>query len=59
GDRAHLDLWKGATIALARAGVREIWPAALCTRCEPGRFYSHRAGARGRHGLIARLEGGR
>ncbi|MGH2793395.1 MAG: peptidoglycan editing factor PgeF [Actinomycetota bacterium] len=56
GDRTHLDLWRGATIALARSGVREIWPAALCTKCEPGRFYSHRAGAHGRQGLIARLE---
>ena len=54
-DRTHLDLWACAGIALARAGVREIWPAALCTRCEPGRFYSHRAGARGRQGLVARL----
>ena len=56
GDRVFLDLWRGATISLARSGVREIWPAALCTKCEPGRFYSHRAGARGRQGLIARLE---
>ena len=56
GDRTHLDLWRGTATALARAGVREIWPAALCTKCEPGRFYSHRAGARGRQGLIARME---
>ena len=56
GERVHLDLWRSATTALARAGVREIWPAALCTKCEPGRFYSHRAGARGRQGLIARME---
>lgn len=56
GDRTHLDLWHGATIELARAGVREIWPAALCTKCEPDRFYSHRAGARGRQGLVARLD---
>jgi YfiH family protein len=51
----HLDLWTGSIRALARAGVREVWPAALCTRCEPERFYSHRAGARGRQGLVARL----
>jgi YfiH family protein len=56
GDRTHLDLWRCATTALAQAGVREVWPAALCTRCEPDRFYSHRAGARGRQGLIARLD---
>jgi purine-nucleoside/S-methyl-5'-thioadenosine phosphorylase / adenosine deaminase len=53
----HLDLWTGSIRALARAGVREVWPAALCTRCEPERFYSHRAGAKGRQGLIARLAG--
>jgi hypothetical protein len=53
--REHLDLWAGSLIALGRAGVREVWPAALCTRCEPGRFYSHRAGARGRQGLLARI----
>ncbi|MFY9585896.1 MAG: polyphenol oxidase family protein, partial [Actinomycetota bacterium] len=51
--REHLDLWAGSLIALARAGVREVWPAALCTRSEPDRFYSHRAGARGRQGLLA------
>ncbi|MCI0345718.1 MAG: polyphenol oxidase family protein, partial [Chloroflexi bacterium] len=55
--RSFLDLWHGVTVALQRARVNEIWPAALCTRCEPGRFYSHRAGARGRQGLIARIEG--
>lgn len=55
GGREHLDLWAGSLIALARAGVREVWPAALCTRSEPGRFYSHRAGARGRQGLLARI----
>lgn len=56
GDRMLLDLWRGATTALSRAGVQEVWPAALCTRCEPGRFYSHRAGARGRQGLLARMD---
>jgi polyphenol oxidase len=53
--REHLDLWGGSLAALGRAGVREVWPAALCTRSEPDRFYSHRAGARGRQGLIARI----
>lgn len=55
GGRRHLDLWAGALVVLARAGVREVWPAALCTRCEPDRFFSHRAGARGRQGLLARI----
>lgn len=53
--REHLDLWTGSMAALRRAGVREAWLAALCTRCEPGRFYSHRAGGRGRQGLVARI----
>jgi len=53
--REHLDLWAGSLVALSRAGVREVWPAALCTRSEPDRFYSHRAGARGRQGLLARI----
>lgn len=55
--REHLDLWAGSLQALGRAGVREVWPAALCTRCEPDRFYSHRAGARGRQGVLARISG--
>jgi len=54
--RYHLDLWAGSAVALRSAGVREIWPAALCTRCEPSRFYSHRAGARGRQGVLLRIE---
>ena len=53
--KQHLDLWAGTLVALARAGVREIWPAALCTKCEPGRFYSHRAGDLGRQGAFVRL----
>lgn len=55
GERRHLDLWKGCALALARAGVRGIWLAALCTRCESHRFFSHRAGDRGRQGLVAAL----
>lgn len=53
--KEHLDLWAGVLVALGRAGVREVWPAALCTRCEPGRFYSHRAGDVGRQGALVRL----
>jgi len=56
GDgRERLDLWAGALVALARAGVRDVWPAALCTRCEPDRFYSHRAGDLGRQGALVRI----
>ncbi|MBI4728802.1 MAG: peptidoglycan editing factor PgeF [Acidobacteria bacterium] len=53
GAAPRLDLWLGAVVSARRAGVREIRPAALCTRCEAHRFFSHRAGARGRQGLVA------
>jgi hypothetical protein len=53
--RRHLDLWRGCTRALGQAGVRAVWTAALCTRCEPHRFFSHRGGDRGRQGLVAAL----
>jgi polyphenol oxidase len=55
GERTHLDLWAGTMRSLARAGVREMWPAALCTKCEPDRFYSHRAGDLGRQGALVRI----
>jgi purine-nucleoside/S-methyl-5'-thioadenosine phosphorylase / adenosine deaminase len=51
----RLDLWRGARIALRRAGVGQIHAAALCTRCEPHRFFSHRGGDRARQGLIAMI----
>ena len=56
GARVRLDLWRGARVALARAGIGSIFDAALCTRCEPHRFFSHRAGDTGRQGLIAMIE---
>lgn len=49
----RLDLWEGARRALREAGVTDVSAAALCTRCEPHRFYSHRAGDTGRQGLVA------
>jgi polyphenol oxidase len=49
----RLDLWTGARIALRRSGVTAITTAALCTKSEPHRFYSHRAGDTARQGLIA------
>jgi YfiH family protein len=55
GGKQHLDLWAGTLVALRRAGVRDVWPAALCTKCEPGRFYSHRAGDTGRQAALVRL----
>lgn len=53
GDRTFMDLWSSARRALSAAGVREIWLAAICTRSEPHRFFSHRAGATARQGLVA------
>jgi hypothetical protein len=51
----RLDLWAGSLVALARAGVNEVWPAALCTRCERNRFFSNRAGSAARQGVVARI----
>lgn len=51
----HLDLWRGARIALARAGCTAIHPSHLCTKCQTQRFFSHRAGDVGRQALIARI----
>lgn len=52
----RLDLWRGTVVALRRAGVRAISVSALCTRSEPHRFYSHRAGDAARQGLVAMVE---
>jgi YfiH family protein len=58
GARLTLDLWRSARIALRRAGIGDVRPSALCTRCEPHRFYSHRAGDVARQGLLAMIEPG-
>lgn len=52
----RVDLWGGARIALRRAGVSSIHLSALCTRCEPHRFFSHRAGHAARQGLLATID---
>lgn len=52
----RVDLWGGARIALRRAGVTSIHLSALCTRCEPHRFFSHRAGHEARQGLLATID---
>lgn len=51
--RAHVDLWRASTLALRRSGITEIGMAAACTRCEPHRWFSHRAGSSGRQALVA------
>jgi purine-nucleoside/S-methyl-5'-thioadenosine phosphorylase / adenosine deaminase len=52
----RVDLWGGARIALRRAGVSSIHVSTLCTRCEPHRFFSHRAGHAARQGLLATID---
>jgi YfiH family protein len=52
----RIDLWGGARVALRRAGVSAIQLSALCTRCEPHRFFSHRAGHAARQGLLAVIQ---
>jgi YfiH family protein len=37
-----LDLWQASERALGRAGVTSIERLDLCTRCNPGRFFSYR-----------------
>jgi len=56
-ERPHVDLWRGTTIALRRAGLQDARSTMLCTRCEPHRFYSHRAGDTGRQALVATIAG--
>lgn len=55
GGKPHVDLWRGARAALSRAGVGSIIASALCTRCEPHRFFSHRAGDTGRQAVVAMI----
>ncbi len=51
----HLDLWAVIRGQVIEYGVKagQILLAGNCTRCESGRFFSHRAGDGGRCGLIA------
>lgn len=52
-----LDLWAASERALARAGVGRVERLDLCTRCNPGTFFSHRRSGfdRGAQGLIGAL----
>lgn len=56
-DGVKLDLWKANEIHLRKAGVRRIDIAGICTGCEPGKWYSHRAekGKTGRFGAVIGL----
>ncbi len=53
----HLDLWAANAHCLRAAGVEQIEVAGLCTACNTGDFYSHRAeqGRTGRFGALIAL----
>lgn len=62
--RPHFDLWRANLLMLTNAGIPEsnIESSGICTRCESGRFFSHRAAmagerARGRMIMVAQLTG--
>lgn len=38
----HLNLWQVNERQLREAGVRDIWVAEECTRCDPARYFSYR-----------------
>ena len=59
-DGRMLDLAEVARRLLERAGVERIESAGLCTRCEPGLFFSHRreGGRTGRQGSLVWIEPG-
>lgn len=53
----HFDLWAANHLLLERAGVRNIDVSRLCTACNVGDWYSHRAekGRTGRFGALIGL----
>jgi hypothetical protein len=57
GNRHHFDLWAANRRWLAKAGVRQIEVAELCTACRTDEFYSHRAerGKTGHFGVVMML----
>ncbi len=60
GEKYHVDLKALNRMWLERAGVRTIDVSPDCTRCQPERFWSHRAtgGRRGSLAAIIKLQGG-
>ena len=50
----HLDLWTANRLALEECGVRAVQVSGLCTACNTGDWYSHRAenGQTGRFGAL-------
>jgi YfiH family protein len=58
GESLHLDLWAANEFALRQSGVEKITQAGLCTACNTGDWFSHRAehGRTGRFGALAWLK---
>lgn len=56
--KTYFDLWEGNKLLLNKAGVINIEMAGLCTACNLGDWFSHRAekGKTGRFGVLASLE---
>lgn len=54
----YLDLWRANQKVLREAGVRKIEIAGICTACNLGDWYSHRAenGKTGRFGVLMAIE---
>jgi YfiH family protein len=54
----HFDLWSANRMALEQAGVKQIELANICTACNTGDWYSHRAehGRTGRFGAVIALD---
>lgn len=50
----HFDLWAANSLQLERAGVRNIEISGICTACDTGDWFSHRAekGQTGRFGVL-------
>lgn len=55
--RWHFDLWTANQMVLEGAGVRQVEQSGLCTACDTGHWYSHRAehGTTGRFGALMAL----
>ncbi len=57
-DSVKLDLWKANEISLRKSGVKHIEVAEICTACDIGNWYSHRAenGKTGRFAAVIGLK---
>ena len=56
--KIHFDLWKTNRLLLEKAGVEKIEVAEICTACNTGDWFSHRAekGRTGRFGALITLQ---